>query len=201
MPQPKPLAGILDQLFGANSIRTMVWDRPGAKKLVPKRLDPKTILSVSFDERSNTVILVGPDDKLAMAEEALKTLDMAKGPEPEDIRIFQLTQAPASEVAKAIEQLMPDGNVKAAPTPKGQAKPAASQQAFVRIVPDPIGNRLIVSAPQKQMARVEKTCKHSGRPQPKTARASYRHAENRKGRSDTQFTCETAHQACQPAGN
>ncbi len=146
----KVAADIINKLFGTDSARSMVWD-PGSKKLEPKLIDPQTILSVTFDERANLVILVGPEDRLKMAEDALKTLDSAKGPEPEDIRIFELNQAPASDVAKAIEQLLPPAAVQ--PAQKGA--PAAAPQA-VRIVPDPIGNRLIVSASQKQMVRIEK---------------------------------------------
>jgi type II secretion system protein D len=131
-------AGLVNSMFGAQQQGNLVYD-PKQKKMVPRQVDAREIVTTSFDDRTNVVVLLGTPERLAMAEEMLRTLDQAKTPSQFETRIFQLGQAQAADLARTIGQLLP-------PPPKGQQPP--------RLAPQANTNRLVVSAPAEQLTQI-----------------------------------------------
>jgi len=99
------------------------------------------------DERTNLLILRGPADKVAIAESIIARLDIEQGDETvgsEDLRIFELKGAKATELAATLAQVVPG----AAANEKGGGD--------VKLVPEQRTNRLLVSAPIDRMPGIEK---------------------------------------------
>ena len=116
------------------------------------------------DERTNTLFVAGPPDKLAMAEELILKLDQIKPEQTGDMRIFELQNAKAEDVANTLRQILTG----AQPSPSGYGEgrrsyessryapqPSQTQGMQARVVADAATNRIIVTAPLDQMNRIE----------------------------------------------
>ncbi len=115
-------------------------------------------VKATADERTNTLFVVGPADKLAMVEQVVKQLDEEAGQGTgTEMRIFKLQHARAEDVANTIRQALPP----TPPPPSGgggyrmPAFLATSPVMQTRVVADTTTNSLIVSAPLDQMKRIE----------------------------------------------
>ena len=104
-------------------------------------------IKVTCDDRTNTIILMGESGALLMAADMVEQLDREKGgPLGGDTRVFQLTSARAEELARTLQEAVQTTQ---------QPQPGRAQEAPTRIVADPTGNRLVVSAPVDQMTKIE----------------------------------------------
>lgn len=135
---------ILTNLFGEKAARQWRYD-PKQKRLVPGGVDPAEVVQVSHDLRTNMVVLVGQGDKLALAEQMITTLDAAEGPAAGDMRIFELSNARADELARTIEELV--------------SKQGRKTGQETRVVADAATNRLVVSATVDEMKKVTELVK------------------------------------------
>jgi len=139
----KTVTEMIGNLFGSGKRRVY---NPQTRQYEVQNT-PSAVTAVS-DERTNSVLLLGAGDKLAMAEELIKKLDTKGGVEGGDIRIFALEKAQAEDVAKTINAVI-QGTAKKV---RGRKKPVI--QKDVRVVADTATNRLVVSAPVNEMAAV-----------------------------------------------
>jgi type II secretion system protein D len=112
------------------------------------------VVKATCDERTNTLFLIGDGEKLAMAEEVIKRLDEIEPSATGDLRIFELRNAKAEDVANTLRQaVIPQAD---AQVPGRSARPPTqTAQSQTRIVADANTNRLIVTAPMDQMGRIE----------------------------------------------
>ena len=119
------------------------------------------IVKATADDRTNTLFLVGDGEKLTMAEEIINRLDAIQPSATGDMRVFELKNAKAEDVANVIRQMLPGQvqTITAAQSSSGYpraAVPAPGVQGMqARVVADPNSNRLIVTAPLDQMNRIE----------------------------------------------
>ena len=107
-------------------------------------------LTVTYDQRTNTVLLVGTPQVLAMAEQIIMALDEPQAASGGDMRIYELKNANAEDLADVIRQALPR---RTGPKPK---KGQAPTYTTGTIVADPVSNRLIVSVPMEMLAKIEK---------------------------------------------
>jgi len=105
-------------------------------------------INVIHDDRTNSVFLVGSEDDLRIAEQVIQTLDAAKSATDSDMRVYELQNAKAEELADVIGKSLPRET-------KGEGKKAKTVQVG-SIVPDPVSNRLIVSVPVEMLPKVER---------------------------------------------
>lgn len=134
-------AKIIESLFGPKSAQKWQYD-PKQKRLVPVAPDPEDVITVSADDRTNTVFLVGMGDKLAMAKNMLEELDKSEEIADGNVRIFDLVNTSARVVAENISDVLP--------RPQDRRR-----QPDWRISADEDSNRLIVSASVDLMATIE----------------------------------------------
>ncbi|MFW5731765.1 MAG: secretin N-terminal domain-containing protein [Planctomycetota bacterium] len=139
----KTVTEMIGKLFGSGKRRVY---NPQTRQYEVQNT-PSAVTAVS-DERTNSILLLGAGDKLAMAEELIKKLDIKGGVESGDIRIFALEKAQAEDVAKTINAVI-QGTAKKV---RGKKKPVIRKD--VRVVADTATNRLVVSAPVNEMDAV-----------------------------------------------
>ncbi len=107
-------------------------------------------LVVTADARTNTLFLAGPGEKIALAEQVVEQLDSISPEQTGDMRVFDLKNARAEDLANTVKQLLPDDR-------DGRRWPPGRGDSGMgsRVVADPNTNRLIVTASLDQMARIE----------------------------------------------
>ncbi|MCX5676331.1 MAG: hypothetical protein NTX87_15120, partial [Planctomycetota bacterium] len=126
------------------------------------------------DERTNTLFVAGPPDKLAMAEELILKLDEIKPEQTGDMRIFELKNAKAEDVANTLRQILTGAQARPSGYGEGMRygeggrsyegsrygpQPSQAQGMQARVVADSATNRIIVTAPLDQMNRIEELIK------------------------------------------
>ena len=105
--------------------------------------DPAALLHLSADRKSNTLILSAPPSILEVAESLIAQLDHPRSAvDSVDVRIFQLTQAKAPEVARAVTQAV-----------QTRAR-AEGDTAPVSVAAEPSTNSIIVTAEPAQVERI-----------------------------------------------
>ncbi|MFO8014439.1 MAG: secretin N-terminal domain-containing protein [Phycisphaerae bacterium] len=120
---------------------------PNYGKPPPKGEDD---LVATSDPRTNTLFLSGPGDKIALAEQVVEQLDSISPEQTGDMRVFDLQNARAEDLANTVKQLLPDdGDRRRWPPGRGDSGMES------RVVADPNTNRLIVTASLDRMARIE----------------------------------------------
>ncbi len=144
------IADVVNRLFGSESPKKTQYD-PKRKRNVPIPHDPKDMVSATFDDRTNMLMLVGASDRLAMVEQLIAQLDTKDDQQGGDLRVFQLTNANASELARTLTEALPEEQVG---YDKKRKKPIMAKSG--KIVADPSTNRLVVSAPVDQMPKIER---------------------------------------------
>ena len=121
---------------------------PNYGKPAPKGEDD---LVVTADARTNTLFLSGPGEKIALAEQVVEQLDAISPEETGDMRVFDLKNARAEDLANTIQQLLPGGSDSRRRWPPS----AGGSGVESRVVADPNTNRLIVTASLDQITRIE----------------------------------------------
>ena len=158
------VASILMRLFGRGGIAPQPQQRPQPRQRTrrpqpqqPPQQQPQpgggsgTFIATA-DERTNMVLLVGPPDKLAMAEQLVEQLDREEGVTDSQVRIFELSNARAEDVASTITQVMTG---QSATVRRGRRPPTPAATGEVRAVADAATNRVVVSASTAQMEEIE----------------------------------------------
>jgi type II secretion system protein D len=137
-------------------VKNPEWNPEAAAKAAAA---PDTSVKCTADERTNTLFVAGPPDKLAMAEELILKLDQIRPEQTGDMRIFELKNAKAEDVAATLRQILTGSS--RAPGEGSRygdgyrSSMSSSSGMQTRVVADPGTNRLIVTAPLDQMKRIE----------------------------------------------
>ncbi len=119
-------------------------------KLDAKGRRQKSLL-VAADARTRSLIISGSPADIQIAASLIEKLD-TQAPQPTDeLRIFELKNARAEEIAGTIREALPGKQVG---YDSRRKRPIIEKRA--KITPDRVTNRLIVSAPADEMADVEK---------------------------------------------
>jgi general secretion pathway protein D len=97
------VAEIINRLFGQSKARDMVWNAQRERyEFLPA--DPREVVNATADERTNLLLLMGGDEKLAMAEQMVLRLDQDEGEAAGEMRVFELKKAKAEDIANVIRQ-------------------------------------------------------------------------------------------------
>jgi len=160
----RAVSQIVSKVFGGTQ-RRKYYRNPvtGRYEVDPTAISAAPIIATA-DDRTNTVFLLGAADSLAMAKQMIEQLDAGGDEVGGDIRIFELKNAKAEDVAAVLTRVF--GDTRSSGSPYGQsssrynryASPSpvqVSSSAPIRIIPDAATNRLIVSAPAAQMTAIE----------------------------------------------
>mgnify|MGYP002630580469 CR=1 FL=1 len=136
-------------------------------------LQAQSKVVIVADERSNSLIVLAPDDQLATIEELVKELD-GNVDDVTEVRVFPLKNADPTEMADQLNQLFGDTTTRnnsqtgfQSPFSFGRFTGGGTQgnsnnnralrsDQKVTAVPDPRTSALIISAPRQMMASIEK---------------------------------------------
>ncbi|MBL7220010.1 MAG: hypothetical protein ISS69_07845 [Phycisphaerae bacterium] len=157
-------ATIVGKLFGTMGIFSKTVYSERYRRAVPTPADAKDVVTVNPDKRTNSVILVGMPDKIAMAEAMLKQLDTKESVGENEVRVFDLKNAKAATVAKMITDLL--GTTVRYYTPRSSSSSSSSSRrpipipssskSTTKVVADEVGNRIIVSGTIAEIDKVAK---------------------------------------------
>jgi len=157
---------IISKIFGGTQ-RRKYYKNPvtGRYELDPTAISAAPIIATA-DERTNSIILLGTSETLVQAKQMIEHLDEGSEEAGGDIRIFELKNAKAEDVARVLSQVFSETGRSPAGssdysrysrysryTPSSSGAQISSMP--VRIIADGATNRLIVSAPADKMVAIE----------------------------------------------
>jgi type II secretion system protein D len=133
------VADLINRTFGVNTApkRTVFNDQ--TKHFDELTPDPNDYVTAVFDDASRTLVLFGPGDRVALAEELIKRFEDKEGGHAGEVRIYYPQLTRAEELARMVREAVP-----------GVAQPgetAAAAATKARLIVDAPLNRLIVAAP------------------------------------------------------
>ena len=132
------VADLLNRTFGLATAPRRQEFNPTTKTMVAVPPDPNEYITAVYDDASRTMVLFGPRERIALAEELISKFEQREGPAG-DVRIYQLQNIKAEELAGIIRQAIP-----------GVAEPkesSATSATKARVIADSKDNRLIVASP------------------------------------------------------
>lgn len=133
------VSDLINKTFGSvTAPKRTIWNETGKKfDILPP--DPEDYVTGVFDEPSRTLVLYGPADRVAMAEDLIKRFEDKNGGKGGEIKIFFPRVTKVDDLAKMIRQAIP--GVAA----DNESPTAVSTKA--RVIVDAPMNRLIITAP------------------------------------------------------
>ena len=132
------VADLLNRTFGLATAPRRQEFNPTSKTMVALPPDPNEYITAVYDDASRTMVLFGPRERIALAEELITKFDQREGPAG-DVRIYYPTSMKAEELANIIRQAIPG-----VAEPKETGSTAATK---ARVIADTQQNRLIVASP------------------------------------------------------
>ena len=132
------VSDLLNRTFGVATAPKRTSFNPNTKAMEVLPPDPNDYITSVYDEASRTLVLFGPPDRTALAEELISKFEDKDGAGG-DVRIYYPQTIKADELASMIRQAIP-----------GVAEPnesSAASSTKARVIADLPQNRLIVAAP------------------------------------------------------
>ena len=108
----------------------------------------------SVDTRTNTIIATGSSGDLRIIESLVLRLDQNDARERIN-KVYRLKNAPALDVAQAINEFLRNERLVQQAAP-GQANQSQQIETEVVVVPEPVGNSLIISATERYFEEISK---------------------------------------------
>ena len=149
------LAALVEQLFGAAAQGKKYAYDPKSRRYKAVPADPSQAVTVTSDARANMIIVMGSAEKHKLVAELIAKMDVDQ-PSEGAVRIIQLQNANAVDLAKIISAAIPHKTIKVKDA-KGRVK--TQTVSIAKIVPDPGTNRLLVSATPDLMKQIEEMVK------------------------------------------
>ncbi|MFT5299397.1 MAG: general secretion pathway protein D [Mariniblastus sp.] len=118
----------------------------GANTKLPTAPDEISLVPIRFsvDTRSNSILAMGSEGDLKIIEALIAKLDESTNSQRQT-EVYQLKNAPAVDVANAINQFLQNSREIEGMSP-GEQNPFQQLEQEVVIVPEPIANKLLLSA-------------------------------------------------------
>ena len=132
------VADLLNRTFGVATAPKRQEFNPTTKTMHVLPPDPNEYITAVYDDASRTMVLFGPRERIALAEELIAKFEQREGPAG-DVRIYQLQSTKPDELAAIIRQAIPG-----VAEPKETGSAAATK---ARVIADEKQNRLIVASP------------------------------------------------------
>jgi len=133
------LADLVNRTFGAATAPRRVEFNQQTKRYQQLPPDPNDYVTAVFDDASRTLVLFGPADRIAMAEDLIKQFEEKSGVPAGELRVFYPQSTSAQDLAGMIRQAMP--------SVAGERETSAASATKAHLIVDGANNRLIVSAP------------------------------------------------------
>lgn len=150
------IADLLNRTFGATTAPKRTQINPNSKALEVLPADPNEYITAVYDDASRTLVLFGPSERLALAEDLINRFEQKEG-SAGDVRIYYPQSIKADELATILRQTFPGV--------AGEKESAASATMKARVISDPTQNRLIVAAPTSaQLEEIEQLVNRVDRP-------------------------------------
>ncbi len=150
------VADLINRTFGLTTAPKRTQYNPNNKNLEVLPADPNDYITAVFDDASRTLVLFGPRERIALAEDLISKFEDKEGGGG-DVRIYYPQVSKAEELAQMIRQAIPGI---AAP---GETAGAAATKA--RVIADSALNRLIVAAPvAAQLDQIEQLVNRLDKP-------------------------------------
>ncbi|MSU34703.1 MAG: hypothetical protein EXS36_06250 [Pedosphaera sp.] len=150
------VADLLNRTFGAATAPKRTQFNANSKALEVLPADPNEYITAVYDDASRTLVLFGPSDRLALAEDLINRFEQKEG-SAGDVRIYYPQSIKADELATILRQAIPGV--------AGEKEPAASAVMKARVISDPTQNRLIVAAPTSaQLEEIEQLVNRVDKP-------------------------------------
>ncbi|TWU35948.1 secretin N-terminal domain-containing protein [Novipirellula artificiosorum] len=141
------LRSLLPSQPGADPVTSaQLSSAPGESSLAPLRF--------TVDVRSNSIIATGSDGDLKIVDALLLRLDEADAMQRQNT-VYQLKNSPAVDVALAINEFLRNTRQVENASP-GTLNPYAQLEKEVVVVPEPVSNKLIVSATPRYFDEVRR---------------------------------------------
>ena len=132
------VSDLLNRTFGIATAPKRTTYNPNTKVMEVLPPDPNDYVTAVYDDASRTLVLFGPRERIALAEEMINKFEQKEG-SGGDVRIYFPQTIKADELANVIRQAIP--GVAAA------NETGASTATKARVITDTTQNRLIVAAP------------------------------------------------------
>ncbi len=121
-------------------------------------------LRFSVEVRSNSIIAIGSEGDLRIVEALLARLDESESMNRRNA-VYLLKNSPAIDVATAVNEFLRSRRQLLIAEP-GQANPCQDLEREVIVVPEPVGNRLIVSATPRYFDEITQLIERLDEPPP-----------------------------------
>jgi general secretion pathway protein D len=121
-------------------------------------------LRFSVEVRSNSIVAVGSEGDLRIVEALLTRLDQSESMYRKNV-VYLLKNSPAIDVASSINDFLRSQRTLEAAEP-GQSNPFQDLEREVIVVPEPVGNRLIVSATPRYFDEITQLIEKLDEPPP-----------------------------------
>ncbi len=133
------VADLINRTFGESTAPKRTQFNAQTKRLDTLPPDPNDYVTAVYDNASRTLVLFGPRERIALAEELIGKFEDKEGGAAGDVRIYFPQMMRAEELAQMIREAIPG-----VAAPKETAASAATK---ARLIVDSEQNRLIVAAP------------------------------------------------------
>jgi type II secretory pathway component GspD/PulD (secretin) len=150
------VSDLLNRTFGIATAPKRTTYNPTTKAMEVLPADPNDYITAVYDDASRTMVLFGPRERIALAEELINRFEQKDGPGG-DVRIYYPQTIKAEDLASVIRQAIPG-----IAAPGDNASTAATK---ARLITDTNQNRLIVAAPiPGQLEQIEQLINRVDKP-------------------------------------
>lgn len=132
------ISDLLNRTFGVSTAPKRTQYNATTKALETLPADPNDYITSVYDDASRTLVLFGPNERIALAEELINKFEQREGAAG-DVRIYFPQSIKAEELANIIRQAIPGVAV--------PNEPLSTSATKARVISDGQQNRLIVSSP------------------------------------------------------
>lgn len=139
---------LINKTFGASTApQNRVYnEQKKSYEVLPP--EPSTYVTAVFDEASKTLLLFGPGERVALAEELIQRFENQEGARGGEVKIYHARSTKAEDLARMIRQAIPGV--------AGENERGAAAATKARVIVDEAKNRLIITAPiAGQLAAIE----------------------------------------------
>lgn len=133
------LCDLITRTFGAATAPPRTSFNQERKRLETLPPSPEDYVTAVWDETSRTLVLYGPTERVAMAEDLVKRFEEKDDSRASEVKIYYPKTTTAEELARMVRQAIPG-----VAGPNETAQQAATK---ARLIIDSALNRLIVTAP------------------------------------------------------
>lgn len=129
--------------------------------------DEQSALSVSIDPRTNSLLVGGTEDYVALVSQIIDSLDSSSAQERKS-EVYRLRNSQAQDVANAVRTFLEteQSRVTKALGAEGQGSSQRVLEREIAVVPEPISNALLISASPRYFEEIRSLIEELDQPQP-----------------------------------